>query len=503
MRVPLQLQVFALLLAAFGLTLVGWGSLQTWLSQNRDRRQIEERLERTVGLLHRDRIPLDDGTASRIRDLSGFELAVRDATGEFIAASSPFLSSRSATGRDSKTGSVELESSFSTIASSELNLDAADRTTLDGRSWFRWKTPLDRRRLGGELLSIDLLFPVATWEAARRESLLTAWGVAGLFVPLGFLAAWFFARRLTSPLSQLRERLDRLAEGDYAAASDSRRSDEIGDTLRAAQALGDRLQAYESQVRRQERLAAIGEMGAGVAHQMRNALTGALLGIDLHKRACKAAGPPSRSDEPLDVARRQLAGMEAYLRRFLDQGRSDSLRRERLDLREILARVRETLASTAEHRRIELSFEPGPAPLWIEGDAVQIEQMLLNVATNAIEAAGDRIAGDAAAGEQTIDSERAEGRERPRVELIGESGPEGPRLLIRDNGPEPARPLDATIFEPLVTSKADGAGLGLTVARRVAEDHGATIVATRENATTTFAIRFLPPACEADRRPPR
>jgi signal transduction histidine kinase len=500
MRVPLQLQVFALLLAAFGLTLVAWGSLQTWLSQNRDRRQIEERLERTVGLLGRDRIPLDDGTASRIRDLSGFELVVRDATGQVIAASSPFLSSSAARG-DREGERPDADRPLSLERPSELNLDAAERTTFDGRSWFRWNTPLDRRRLGGELLSIDLFLPVATWEAARRESLLTAWGVAGLFVPLGFLAAWFFAGRLTSPLSKLRERLDRLAEGDYAEVSDSGRADEIGDTLRSAQALGARLQAYESQVRRQERLAAIGEMGGGVAHQMRNALTGALLGIDLHRRSCKTASQTPDADEPLDVARRQLAGMEAYLRRFLDQGRSEAPRRERIDLRKVMERVRETLAPTAEHRRIELTSDPGPAPLWTEGDAVQIEQMLLNVATNAIEAAGDRIAGDAAAADRAEDSDRL--KDRPRVQLIGVSDPEGPLLLVRDNGPEPTRPLDGTIFEPLVTSKADGAGLGLTVARRVAVDHGATIAAAREDAITTFAIRFRALASEADSRSPR
>lgn len=494
MRVPLQLQVFALLLAAFGLTLVAWGSLQTWLSQNRDRRQIEERLERTVGLLDRDRIPLDDGTAARIRDLSGFELIVRDDAGEVVAASSPFLVASGSEG-DVVGQPGDGSPPRSDDARGELKLNDARHATLDGRRWFRWRTLLDRRRLGGELLSIDLLFPVATWEAARQESLLTAWGVAGLFVPLGFIAAWFFARRLTSPLSRLRERLDRLAEGDYSPTSDSMRADEIGDTLRAAQALGDRLQEYESQVRRQERLAAIGEMGAGVAHQMRNALTGALLGIDLHRRTCKGAGPGPRADEPLDVARRQLAGMEAYLRRFLDQGRSDSLRRERLDLRDVLRRVAETLAPTATHRRVELSSDPGPEPLWIEGDPVQIEQMLLNVATNALEAAGDRIAEEP----ESPSLARAPAPiEPPRVELIGRVDRERPLLLVRDNGPEPRRPLDASIFEPLVTSKADGAGLGLTVARRVAEDHGAKIVAEREGSATTFSIRFRSPTGESD-----
>ncbi|HEV7280850.1 MAG TPA: HAMP domain-containing sensor histidine kinase [Pirellulaceae bacterium] len=482
MRVPLRLQVFALLLAAFGLTVVGWGSLQTWLSQNRDRRQIEERLERTLGLLRRDRIPLDDGTASRIRDLSGFELVVRDETGDAVAASSPFLSLEATKG-DPRTARLDPPS---LDATGSPTLDSAERATIAGRRWFRWRTPLDRRRLGGELLSIDLLFPVATWEAARRESLLTAWGVAGLFVPLGFFAAWFFARRLTSPLSRLRERLDRLAEGRYETATGSTRTDEIGDTLRAADALGKRLQEYESQVRRQERLAAIGEMGAGVAHQMRNALTGALLAIDLHRRACKSATP--RADEPLDIARRQLAGMEAYLRRFLDRGQSGLRRSERADLRDVLARVRGTLAPTAEHRQIELTSEPGPVPLEVQGDFVELEQMLLNVATNALEAAGDRISA----------RERNGGdAQAPRVELVGASGAEGPRLIVRDNGPDPARPLDASIFEPLVTSKADGAGLGLTVARRIAEDHGATIAVAREQGTTTFTIRFPAPTDDA------
>ena len=473
MRVPLRLQVFALLLAAFGLTLVAWGSLQTWLSQNRDRRQIEERLERTVGLLLRDRIPLDDGTAARIRDLSGFELTVRDGDGALLAESSPFLASLAPAD-----------------PSEALTLAAAERTTADDREWFRWSAPLDRRRLGGELLSLELLYPVANWEAARQESLASAWGAALLFVPLGFAAAWFFARRVTSPLSQLRTRLDRLAEGDYAPLAGADRADEIGDTLRAAQALGERLQAYESQVRRQERLSAIGEMGAGVAHQMRNAVTGALLGIDLHRRACDASrtkgedatkGAEQRTDdEPLDVARRQLANMEVYLRRFLDRGSPASRRREPVDLRQIATKVRDAVAPIALHQRIALRLDAGEEPVFVEGDEVEIEQMLLNVATNAIEAAGDRAAHD----------RTGEGLRDPRVELSVAIEEGVPALIVRDDGPEPARPLDESIFEPLVSSKPDGAGLGLTVARRVAHDHGATIVASRTGGETTFSIRF-------------
>src|SRR5205823_5846066 len=162
-------------------------------------------------------------------------------------------------------------------------------------------------------------------------------------------------------------------------------ADELRELGRSINEMAQRLAQYEETVRRTERLRLLGQVSGGLAHQLRNGVTGARLAVQLHVRECAGHGDA----EALQVALRQLALVEMHLKRFLDLGRSSELRREPCQLAALLSETVELLRPQARHAHIDLRWQPpsgdGAAVL---GDAGQLGHLFLNVITNAVEAAG-------------------------------------------------------------------------------------------------------------------
>ena len=163
----------------------------------------------------------------------------------------------------------------------------------------------------------------------------------------------------------------------------SRRDDEIRDLALSINRMTETLGRYEQSVRQNERLRTLGQLGAGMAHQLRNSATGAWMAVELHQRQCPA-GPESRS---LEVALGQLRLMESYLQRFLTLGRPSAGVREPVALEPLVRDVLGLVGPAGAHAKIELSFESCPEPLAVLGDAEALRQVLVNLILNAIEAA--------------------------------------------------------------------------------------------------------------------
>jgi signal transduction histidine kinase len=169
------------------------------------------------------------------------------------------------------------------------------------------------------------------------------------------------------------------------------------------------------------------------------------------------------------VALRQLSLVEMHLKRFLDLGKTMELARQpcRLD-----AIVRDTLALLGpqfRHARVDLKIVADEASrLEISGDTSQLGHLILNVLTNALEAAGPG----------------------GWVEVRWGGAGATAFVEVRDSGPGPSPEVAARLFEPFVTGKRDGVGLGLAVARQVVEAHGGTIRWTRIDNCTCFRIEL-------------
>jgi signal transduction histidine kinase len=204
-----------------------------------------------------------------------------------------------------------------------------------------------------------------------------------------------------------------------------------------------------------------------MAHQLRNAVTGAAMAIELHKQDC-----PSPDSEALQVAIRQLRLMESYLQRFMGFGRSQPVPHESIALPTIVEEVLSLVRPAATHAAVELVFAPNAEKLSIWGDAESLRHMLMNLVLNGVEAAKS-----AQDGAQVV----VELRRQPASRVV---------LLVKDNGPGPSAEVVQRLFEPFVTNKAEGVGLGLSVARHIAEAHGGSISFQRVDDWTCFAVEL-------------
>ncbi len=213
-----------------------------------------------------------------------------------------------------------------------------------------------------------------------------------------------------------------------------------------------------------------GRSSGGLAHQLRNGLTGVRLAVQLFARECAE----QTDTAALDVALRQLTLLETNLKRFLDLGRDSEGRRERCSLPALVSEAVELLRPQCRHAGIELRWQPPSCDPVLLGDAGRLGQLILNVLGNAVEAAGPGGTVQVALAEETPLSS-------PTPVVVME---------VMDSGPGPAPEVAERLFEPFVTGKPEGVGLGLAVAQQAAEAHGGRIRWSRKGDWTCFRIEL-------------
>jgi signal transduction histidine kinase len=283
------------------------------------------------------------------------------------------------------------------------------------------------------------------------------------------LVTTILSHRFVRPIYQLGDQAAAIAKGDFKTADVPNRNDEIRDLTLSINQMAQQLGLYENEVRRNEQLRTLGKLGAGMAHQLRNAATGGLMAIELHKRRCTA----DAHGESLDVALRQLHLMESYLQRFLLLGQSRPIPFEKVSLTAVVEDALELVRPACAHAGIELNYIKPGAPIMINGDPDALRQLTVNLVLNASEAA---------AGQQN-----PPGKIGVDLELLKN---DRAALHIRDSGPGPAQDVAQRLFEPFVSGKPEGTGLGLFVAHQVAQSHHGSISWKRENNMTCFTVEF-------------
>jgi len=240
----------------------------------------------------------------------------------------------------------------------------------------------------------------------------------------------------------------------------------------ARKELESRRLAQQAEVAGTARINAAGQLASVMAHQMNQPLAS----IIYYLRACRRLldAPDGRKDA-LDAIEWAVAqavrasDIIRTLREFLIRGEATV---GTVDLHRAVAAAADLLAPELVRNSVELAIEMAEAPMAVTADRVQIEQMLLNLMRNAIEA-------------------MAKMSHSRTLSIRGRVEADWAVLDIADNGPGIGPTVAADLFKPFVTSKNDGMGLGLTISRSIAEACGGTLaLAASSDAGTAFAIRL-------------
>lgn len=212
----------------------------------------------------------------------------------------------------------------------------------------------------------------------------------------------------------------------------------------------DQLEQREREVVRAEQLAAVGQVAAGVAHELRNPLTSIKMLVQVGREGLV---PPGLSGEDLALVEEQLRRMEQTIQTFLDFARPPRTEQRQADLIEVVRRAVALIDGRARRQNVTIDLETPAEPVSLKIDVEQVRQVLVNLLLNA------------------LDALRRGGTVQIRVEA--EDG--AARVSIRDNGPGIAPRIRPRLFEPFVSSKDNGLGLGLSICKRLIEAHGGRI----------------------------
>ncbi len=237
------------------------------------------------------------------------------------------------------------------------------------------------------------------------------------------------------------------------------------------------VRALEERIRRRETLAAIGELSAGIAHEIRNCLNPISGSVEVLQRELKVEGENARL---LELIVRESERLDMFIRELLDYARERPIKCETLDLDALL---RDTVDVAQRHPSAEgknLRVSGQGEEVWAHVDSEQMRQVLMNLILNGLEAIED---------EGWVEVRLAPGRGQPLVASSGNPAPSLVCVEVQDTGIGIAAPEIDLIFEPFYSTKRGGTGLGLAIAHRIVERHGGALeVESRLGAGTTMRL---------------
>ena len=473
MRWPLKNQVLLPATCLMLATLIAVSFCNAWISVHRTRLRIEGNLNDVATTLVDAQFPLTDGVLQRMRGLSGAEFALLDRAGGVIASS------------------TEVPDKF--FAGLAQTSDSRSRATIElgkpihvgGQRYFLATLAIQRVNSTGEPGILHILYPEHSYREAWRHAVVPPVVVGAIAIVLVVALGTAIASRVTRPLRRLQIQVDEIAKGDFQLMPIPARDDEIADLSRSVNRMSEKLARLEEDVRHNEQLRTLGQLGAGIAHQIRNSVTGCRLAIELHAREC----PVLAADESLSVATRQMELMDQYLRRFMALGRNETRRHELTDLVPIVQNVLSLVSPTARHLGVAIEWREPEDPYLIVGDSNALEQLLVNLLLNAIEAVS-QINPEAMNSSEQLNIGQKELHNIGSVKITLRHADEMIAIIVEDTGAGPSNKTKHKVFEPFISEKRDGTGLGLTVAQEIAKAHEGRITWRRKDSKTQFLVEL-------------
>jgi two-component system, NtrC family, sensor kinase len=314
-------------------------------------------------------------------------------------------------------------------------------------------------------------------------------GVGILAIVIGALAVYFFVYKVTVPLRELRQGAQAVERGEFSRRVPVRSRDECGQLALVFNQMTESIEESRSRLERNveelkttqeqlheqlvfsERLSAIGEFVAGVAHELNNPLA-AVLGFS---ELLKNSPNDENRTRHYDIIFKSALRCKKIVQSLLSFARRDKPKREAVSVNGIVESVLDLIGYALRTSNIEVttSLAPGLPP--VLADANQIQQVLLNILTNAQQA--------------------MEGRSlRGQIKITTELRTPNVRVTVQDNGPGIKPENMSRLFDPFFTTKevGKGTGLGLSLCYGFIKEHGGSIIPVSEVGKGAAFIIELP-----------
>ncbi|OJH38559.1 sensor histidine kinase [Cystobacter ferrugineus] len=255
----------------------------------------------------------------------------------------------------------------------------------------------------------------------------------------------YIVRSVARPVARLREGAARLAAGDMHARIDVAAPDEFGELARQFNAMTAALREHQERLVQSEKLAGIGRLAAGVAHEINNPLTVILGYVGMMKKKVDGS-----LREDLQVIEDEAVRSRGIVEDLLALSRPLPAEPEPVDLRALCEDVVERLRQGGQLGAVRVDVE-GEART--AGHLTKLRQVVLNLVRNAVEACG----------------------EKGRVRVLLAQTERGAELHVEDTGPGLSATARERLFEPFFTTKSSGTGLGLAISQGIVQAHGGNL----------------------------
>ncbi len=338
--------------------------------------------------------------------------------------------------------------------------------------------------IGFVLVAGLLLFTLATVslrDPERHAVLIVAGAGAVAICAVAVLALAYLIQR---PMVELQEKMEQVSEGNLdVSVTFSNRNDEIGDLGRNFNHMMRQLREsreeievlHRTQISRAEHLATLGELAAGLAHEIRNPLAGIAGVIEIVGRDLPATSP---ARAVVKDVRQEIARISRTLTDLLETARPHPPQIRQSNLNTTVEHAVMLARQQVLSRPIKIELQKAPDLPEVQHDSDQIHQVLLNLLLNAV---------------QSLDGAGT-------VQVQVSSRDDCANVIVSDTGRGISPQILTNIFRPFYTTKGNGTGLGLSLARRIVEEHHGRIEVTSvvgKGSQFTVFLPFHTPAAQA------
>ena len=324
-------------------------------------------------------------------------------------------------------------------------------------------------------------------QGMHQEIARTRWQIAGfvvLGILVGSLASILLARRIARPIQAIMQGVAAVGRGDFGSRIEVVSGDELGQLSKAFNEMSTqlaRVRDLEERLRRADRLAALGTMAAGIAHDIRNPLTSILIFsqlMSLHH------DDPDVREKFNRVVPRELERVQAVIEDMMELARPATMHREPVSINELLTQVLELYEGQASGQSIKIVREYDQDLPLCMADRKRLHRCFSNIVSNALQAMPS-------GGDLSLRTSLASTTLLPNPGHVDPRPEPAVRVVISDTGQGIPADRLSRIFDPFFTTKEKGMGLGMAITHRIVEDHKGTIdVHSEEGLGTTFTVHL-------------